>query len=128
MGHESSIAIKDLESVLRLHSNKSAVDQALIDYQAWASNITAPKPIATRLLYLLRCAEQRSGNLKLKDHKGVSTLIVYYFNALACNITQRIKKERLSLIWYGIGKRYQLELELRDLNDSEIKISIPDLI
>jgi hypothetical protein len=119
-------SIEAFEALLRQHINKSAVDQALQDYLNWSTHLKKGKKEIVHLLYLLKAAEQRSGNKTLKHTRQISEIILD--KAEIPNLDRRKLEERsyLSLLKKEIDDQYQIELEFSDKKGSKIKKVVAD--
>lgn len=124
----NDISITKLETILRKHINKAAVDQALLDYKTWSSKLTEDKKEVAHLLYFLKTVEQRSGDKTLKKINQISHLILS--KAETPNLDRRQNEEQsyLTLLRKQIGSKYQIDMEFENPNKgSKVTKSIPDL-
>jgi len=127
MKNSATEGVKSLETVLRKHVNKSAVDQAIEDYKKWAGKLKEDKEEVVHLLYLLKAAEQRSGNPELKNNRRISEIILE--KAEIPNLDRRHSEEKsyLTLLQKEIGKKYHIEMEFEDPKGAKIRKSITEL-
>jgi hypothetical protein len=103
-----------LEIKMRRLANKSAINQAMLDYQQWASKKPTIRSSLSHCLFFLEQVEIRSGNNRLKENKEISEFIIALPEVK--EKIEEIKEERndLSLIWKSIGSHYEIKLEFRD--------------
>lgn len=130
MRTQTPVNTNDFEDILRSHVNKSAVDQAVKDYQTWASNLKEDKKEIVHLLYLLKATETRSGDKTLKNDRRISEIILS--KAEIPNLDRRRTEEQsyLTLLQKQIGSKYQIDMEFQNPKDpkgSRVRKSIPDL-
>jgi hypothetical protein len=117
-------SIKTLEALIKRYVNKYAVDQALDDYNKWASNLKEDKKEIVHLLYLLKSAEERSGNTNLKHEKQISELVLS--KAEIPNPDRRTSNDTqyFTLLQKEIGPKYQIDVEFQDKKGSRVRKNI----
>jgi hypothetical protein len=123
---ENQSPIEDLKEILKKEVNKSAIDQAIEDYQRWATNLKEDKKEITHLLYLLKAAEQRSGNSSLKHNKRISEIILKKADIPNLDRRQSQEEYSLTLLQKGINKKYQIEMEFQTPKGAKIRKSITE--
>jgi hypothetical protein len=108
--------IAELEHTLRQQTNKSAVDQALLDYQKWEEHLETPTSDLNHRLYFLKAVEQRSGDSTLKNHREVIETIIKEEDIPSLGTVKYIDGETFFLLNRKIDNKYDIELEFRDKN------------
>ena len=124
---ETPESIKDLETILRKHVNKSAIEQALKDYQTWASNLKEDKKEIVHLLYFLKTTEDRSGDKTLKNNRGISEIILRKAEIPNLDRRKLEEKDYIKLVRKEINSKYQINMEFENQRGHKFNKSLPEM-
>lgn len=103
-------AIQNLAKVLEAYTNKSALGQALIDYDIWRRK-DVQKSVTTHLLFFLTQIEQRSGKYDIKDIRRISELILNESGIEKYGDIIIVNGQEQKVIERKIGPKYTIDLK-----------------
>jgi hypothetical protein len=127
MKNSATESLKNLETVLRKHVSKSAIEQALKDYQTWARNLKEDKKEIVHLLYFLKTTEDRSGDKTLKNNRGISEIILRKAEIPNLDRRKLEEKDYIKLVRKEINSKYQINMEFENQRGHKFNKSLPEM-